>query len=65
MDPANSQKSESQSTLNQSPEVSQEPRPVVVRREPERDLVTWTAPARPFKRRDRQFYVTTFAIAGD
>lgn len=31
---------------------------------PERDLVTWTAPARPFKRRDRQFYVTTFAIAG-
>ena len=32
--------------------------------EPERDLITWIAPARPFKRRDRQFYVTTFAIAG-
>jgi hypothetical protein len=30
----------------------------------ERDLVVWTAPSRPFKRRDRQFYVTTFAIAG-
>lgn len=41
-----------------------EPQAVVVRREPERDLVTWKAPARPFKRRDRQFYVTTFAIAG-
>lgn len=54
----------SDSTLNQSPEESQEPSPVVLRREPERELITWTAPARPFKRRDRQFYVTTFAIAG-
>jgi hypothetical protein len=58
MDPATDQKTDSQSTLNT------EPQAVVVRREPERDLVTWTAPARPFKRRDRQFYVTTFAIAG-
>jgi hypothetical protein len=41
-----------------------EPQAVVVRREPERDLVAWTAPARPFKRRDRQFFVTTFAMAG-
>ncbi len=41
-----------------------EPQAVVVRREPEKDLVTWMAPSRPFKRRDRQFYVTTFAIAG-
>ena len=38
--------------------------PGTLQREPERDLVIWTAPARPFKRRDRQFYVTTFAIAG-
>jgi len=38
--------------------------PGTLQREPERDLVTWIAPARPFKRRDRQFYVTTFAIAG-
>ena len=30
----------------------------------EKELVTWTAPARPFKRRDKQFYVTVFAIAG-
>ncbi|HTK03684.1 MAG TPA: hypothetical protein VL401_02860 [Alphaproteobacteria bacterium] len=32
--------------------------------EPERDLVVWIAQSRPFKRRDRQFFVTTFAIAG-
>jgi len=57
MDPANDQNPEN-STLNS------EPQAVVVRREPERDLVTWTAPSRPFKRRDRQFYVTTFAMAG-
>jgi hypothetical protein len=58
MDPAKGEKTSSESTLNN------EPQAVVVRREPERDLVTWTAPGRPFKRRDRQFYITTFAIAG-
>lgn len=42
----------------------EEPRPVVVRREPEKDLVSWTAPARPFKKRDREFYITILAIAG-
>ena len=30
----------------------------------EKDLITWIAPARPFKRRDRQFYLTTVSIAG-
>lgn len=58
MDPATDQKENSQSTLNT------EPQAVVVRREPERELVTWTAPARPFKKKTRQFYVTTFAMAG-
>ena len=58
MDPAKDQKSTAESTLQA------EPQAVVVRREPERELVTWIAPARSFKRRDRQFYVTTFAIAG-
>lgn len=58
MDPATDQKSGSESTLNS------EPQAVVVRREPERELLTWIAPARPFKRRDRQFYTTVFAIAG-
>jgi len=41
-----------------------EPQAVVVRKESERDIYVWSAPARPFKRRDRQFYVTTFAITG-
>lgn len=50
----------SDSTLNDG----KEPQAVVVRREPERDLVSWEAPARPFKRRDRQFFVTVFAMAG-
>lgn len=40
-----------------------EAQPVVVRKEPEKDLIIWTAPARPFKRRDREFYVTVVAIA--
>ena len=40
-----------------------EERPVVVRPEPERDLATWQAPARPFKRRNKEFYVTIVAIA--
>lgn len=31
---------------------------------PEKDLFSWKAPARPFKRRNREFYVTIFAIAG-
>ena len=43
--------------------VENEARPVVVRREAERDLIVWSAPARPFKRRDREFYVTIIAIA--
>lgn len=30
----------------------------------EKDLITWIAPARPFKRRDRQFYLTVVSIAG-
>ncbi len=58
MDPAKDQKEGTESTLNS------ELQAVVVKREPERDLVTWTAPSRPFKRRDRQFYTTVFAIAG-
>lgn len=33
------------------------------KREPERELVTWMAPARPFKRRDQRFYITLVAIA--
>jgi hypothetical protein len=32
-------------------------------RVPEKDLVTWTAVSRPFKRRNREFYITLIAIA--
>lgn len=38
--------------------------PSTLQNGPERELVTWTAPSRPFKRRDRKFFVTTFAMAG-
>lgn len=34
-----------------------------LKHEPERDLITWIAPARPFKKRNREFYITTIAIA--
>ena len=53
---------EEKKTVQES--AAEEPRPVVVRREPEKDLFVWTAPARPFKRRDREFYVTIMAMGG-
>lgn len=40
------------------PETSQEP----LKPEPEKTLFFWTAPARPFKRRDRDFWVTVIVI---
>jgi len=30
----------------------------------EKDLFSWSAPARPFKKKNRQFYVKLYAIAG-
>ncbi len=60
--PAQEKKAE-ESTFKEKTNVADEEKPVVVRPEPERDLVTWMAPARPFKRRNREFYVTTMAIA--
>lgn len=58
MDPANQENlknennlSENESNLSKKPEL-------------EKDLITWVAPARPFKRRDKQFYLTTVSIAG-
>jgi hypothetical protein len=35
-----------------------------LKRVQEKTLLSWTAPARPFKARNREFYVTLFAIAG-
>ena len=43
---------------------NKEPEPVVIRREAEKEFVSWSAPARPFKRKNRQFYVKLYAIAG-
>ncbi len=52
MEAANEQSSVNEGTLKENkPEL-------------EKDLVTWIAPSRPFKRRDRQFYLTTVSIAG-
>lgn len=42
---------------------SPENSPTQQKQEPEKDLFSWTAPARPFKRRNREFYVTVIAIA--
>ena len=66
MDPAEVKKDVYESTLKESKVdrvVENEPQPVVVRRESEHDLLVWTAVARPFKRRDRKFYVTLISIA--
>jgi len=65
MSPATDIASEEKSTLKEPVSVAseEEVRPVVIRKEPEKDLITWTAPSRPFKRRDREFYVTIIAIA--
>ena len=31
---------------------------------PEKPLITWTAPTRPFKKRTREFYINLFAVSG-
>ena len=57
--------SQKESTFKKSEESpSEEPKPVVIQKEAEKELLTWTAPARPFKRRDKEFYITLIAIAG-
>lgn len=60
--PAQEEKAK-ESTFKEERDATVEERPVVVRPEPERDLATWRAPARPFKRRNKEFYVTIVAIA--
>jgi hypothetical protein len=39
------------------------PRPITGRIEQEKDLIKWIAAARPFKKRDRDFWVTVIAIS--
>jgi hypothetical protein len=59
MEPANKDQN-SKSTLPE--ENIKNPVEVTVKKEPEKDLFSWIAPARPFKRRNREFYVTIIAI---
>ncbi len=59
MEPANKDKN-TKSTLPE--ENIKEPVEVTVKKEPEKELFSWIAPARPFKRRNREFYVTVIAI---
>lgn len=41
-----------------------EPQPVYLKQETEKDLITWIAAARPFKRRNKEFFITVGAMAG-
>ena len=59
MEPANKDQNP-ESTLPK--EDIKEPVEVTEKREPEKELFSWIAPARPFKRRNREFYVTVIAI---
>lgn len=34
-----------------------------VKNETERDLITWTGPSRPFKKRNKEFYITIISMA--
>lgn len=45
-----------------SPATAPEPIPVVSQPEPEKELYTWEAPSRPFKKRNREFYTTVGAL---
>ena len=48
-----------QPTVPEAATADQEPRYI-----PEKDLFTWTAPARPFKRRNRKFWTTVLVMVG-
>lgn len=52
-----------ESTLKKPEVQAQAVQPTVVKQGPEKTLFSWKAPARPFKRRDRQFWMTLIAIA--
>lgn len=58
--------SSASSTQKESPQQPSQavPQPPLTPPEPEKDLFAWRAPARPFKRRDREFWITIIAIAG-
>jgi hypothetical protein len=64
MAPAESQNFDKESTLkNPTDNVgTNEGKESVTKNEPEKDLISWIAPARPFKRRDKEYYIA--AIIG-
>jgi len=49
-------------TIDSNPVYSQDPAPVTIVREAMKVLLTWRAPARPFERKDREFYTTAGSI---
>jgi len=52
---------------NTEKEVASDQSPVTgenAKTQEEKEILSWTAPARPFKRRNKDFYVTIIAIAG-
>lgn len=57
MDPANQNNPKIDSTLKAENQGFDHKLPV------EKELLVWVAPARPFKRRDKQFYITIVSIA--
>lgn len=50
-------------TLKVETEVRREPVQTTVREEPEKEVVAWVAPSRPFKKKDREFWMTLVGIA--
>lgn len=51
------------STFKKDVPVGEVALPVTIKREPERNLFSWSAPSRPFKMRGREFWVRAIAIA--
>ncbi|MBU0572805.1 hypothetical protein KKH23_02260 [Patescibacteria group bacterium] len=57
---AQDERKSEKSTFKEKPEGSVGEKP---RHEPEKELLSWSAPARPFKRMNREFWVTIIAMA--
>ena len=65
MAPAESQNFNKESTLKSPTETVgvNEGKEFPTKNEPEKELISWFAPSRPFKRRDKEYYITLVAIA--
>ena len=64
MDQVNSSQSETSNLPNQTENINyeQDPAHVTIVREPMKVLLTWKSPARPFERKDKEFYTTAGSI---